>query len=214
MNSDLFNSVEPIRSNVKTEIKNFGSPLSPSYSIQVEIEQFVREDPDLLHQLLTETGLVSRETIPFEIVSNLRGSIDGKPFYSALILHEGSLKRYQVGARDTGGLLKLKITYEPVIYPEEMRLIHPAEFARLKIKVLEWELHNYRHHFILLISSRRYEHFDIWVNALENGTSVRISLYEAGLREKRPPCPWYLTRLGPFKGLEEEVKERIGAYNE
>ena len=214
MNSDLSDSVEPIRNEVKGEIKNFGSPLRPSYSIHLEIEKSVREDPDLIHKLLTETGIISRETIPFKVVSNFRGSIDGKPFYSASILHEGSEKRYKVIARDAGGFLKLKINYEPVIYPEEMRLMHPADFSRLKIKVLEWELHNYRHHFILLISSKRYESFDIWVKASENFTSVRISLYEAGLREKREPCLWYLRRLSIFKGLEDEVKRKIVEYKE
>ncbi|RZN34448.1 MAG: hypothetical protein EFT35_09430 [Methanophagales archaeon ANME-1-THS] len=214
LNSDLLDFIEPIRSEVKGAIKNFGSPRRPSYSTHLEIEQRVREDPDLIHKLLTETGIISRETIPFTVVSNFRGSIDGKPFYSASILHEGSEKRYRVMARDTGGILKLRITYEPVIDPEEMRLLHPADFSRLKITVREWELHNYRHHFILLISSKRYESFDIWVKASENFSSVRISLYEAGLREKRAPCLWYLRRLLLFKGLENEVKRTIAEFTE
>jgi len=210
--SDL---VEPIQSEVKVkELKNFGSSRRPSYSIHLEIELSVRENPDLIHELLTKTGIISRETIPFGVVSNFRGSRDGKPFYSASILHEGSEKRYKVMARATGGFLERKINYAPAIYPEEMRSIHPADFSRMNIKVLEWELHNYWHHFVLFISSKRYECFDIWVKASKNFTSISISLYEAGLAEKREPCLWYLKRLSVFEGLKSEVRRKVSISND
>jgi len=215
LNSYLSNLAEPIQSEVRVkELKNFGSSLRPSYSIHLEIERSVGENPDLIHRLLTGTGIISRETIPFEVVSNFRGSTDGKPYYSASILHEGTERKYKVIARNTGGFLKTKINYEPVIYPEEMRLIHPVDFSRSKITVLDWELHNYRHQFILFVSSKRYESFDIWVTPLKNFTFIRISLYEAGLKEKEVPCSWYLKRLSIFEGLESEVRRKVSIFDE
>ncbi len=204
--------IEPIRRSVRVEeLKNYGFTLRPSYTIAVKIEQTVKESPDMIHRILTDTGLISRTTIPFEVVSNFRGSADNKPFYTAVIVHEGIERRYTVIARDTGGFIRSRIDYEPVIEPEELRLVHPAEFARTGIEVKEWELHNYRHYFILFISSRHYEGFDITVKRASTGeyTSVGITLAESELRIKRAPCSWYLDRLAVFEGLEEEVREKI-----
>jgi hypothetical protein len=215
LNSRLSSSVEPIQSEVKAkELKNFGSPLRPSYSIRVGIWISVRENPDVLHKIFTKTGIISRETIPFEIVSNFRGSVDRKPFYSALILHGGNMKRYEVMTRDTGGLLRTRINYEPVVLvdpePEELKLVHPAEFYRLErdIKVLQWELHNYKHYFMLFISSKRYESFDLWVKREKDFTTIKVNLAESELKEKKAPCSWYLKRLSVFKGLNLEEKVR------
>lgn len=199
------------------ELKNYGSSLRPLYTIVVEIEITVEESPDTLHKIFTDTGLITRDTIPFEVVSNFRGSADNKPFYSALIVHEGIVKKYEVMARDTGGFLKTRINYEPVVYPEELRLTHPAEFSRLDIEVEEWELHNYGHYFMLLIASKRYESFDMLVKregGAEKGlefTLIRVNIAESELKEKKAPCSWYLKRLSVFKGfdLEEEVRRKV-----
>jgi hypothetical protein len=197
------------------ELKNYGSSLRPLYTIVVEIEIRVKESPDTLHKIFTDAGLITRETIPFEVVSNFRGSADNKPFYSALIMHEGIVKKYEVAARDTGGFLKTRINYEPVVYPEELRLAHPAEFSRLNIELEEWELHNYKHYFMLLIASKRYESFDMLVKCeVEKGmefTSIRVNIAESELKEKKAPCSWYLKRLSVFEGLnlEEEVRREI-----
>jgi len=200
------------------ELKNYGSSLRPLYTIAVEIEIRVGESPDTLHKLFTGTGLITRETIPFDVVSNFRGSADNKPFYSALIVHEGIAKKYEVAARDTGGFLRTSINYEPVVYPEELRLAHPAEFSRMNIEVEEWELHNYRHYFMLFIASKRYESFDMWVKR-EGGeeglsfTSIKVKIAESELKEKKAPCSWYLKRFSVFEGLnlKEEVRREIEA---
>ena len=196
------------------ELKNYGSHLRPLYTIVLEIVLTVRESPDTLHKIFTDTGLITRETIPFDVVSNFRGSADNKPFYSALIVHEGITKEYAVAARDTGSSLKTGINYEPVVYPEELRLTHPAEFFRLDIEVREWELHNYKHYFMLFIASKRYESFDIWVKKereAAESTEIKVSIAESELKEKKAPCSWYLKRLSVFDGLdlEEEVGREI-----
>jgi hypothetical protein len=199
------------------ELKNYGSSLRPLYTIVVEIEITVGESPDTLHKIFTDTGLITRDTIPFDVVSNFRGSADNKPFYSALIMHEGVTKKYEVVARDTGGFLRTSIYYEPVVYPEELRLTHPAEFSRLDIEVEEWELHNYKHYFMLFIASKRYEGFDMWVKRereVEKGlefTLIKVNLAESELKEKKAPCSWYLKRLSVFEGfdLEKEVRRKI-----
>jgi hypothetical protein len=196
------------------ELKNYGSSHHPLYTIEVEITLIVEESPDVLHHLFTGTGLITRETIPFDVVSNFRGSADNKPFYSARIVHEGIAKKYEVAARDTGRFLKTSITYEPVVYPEELRLTHPAEFSRLDIAVEEWELHNYKHYFMRLIASKRYESFDIWVKR-EKGDEeasersvITVTIAESELRAKKVPCSWYLERLSIFS-LEEEVRKEL-----
>ena len=196
-----------------TKLENYGSSRRPLYTIGVEIELHVTESPDTLHRLLTGTGLIARETIPFDVVSNFRGSADNKPFYSAIIVHEGVTKRYAVAARDTGGMLRTKINYEPIVTPEELRLSHPAEFPRLDITVEKWELHNYKHYFMLFIASKRYESFDLWVERDGGVTTVNVNLAESELREKRVPCSWYLKRLSIFEGmdLEEEVRKELEA---
>ncbi|MCW3133234.1 MAG: hypothetical protein N2V78_02760 [Methanophagales archaeon] len=199
------------------ELKNYGSSLRPLYTIGLEIELTVGESPDTLHKIFTDTGLITRDTIPFDIVSNFRGSADNKPFYSALIVHEGVTKKYEVVARDTGGFLRTRINYEPVVYPDELRLTHPAEFSRLDIEVEEWELHNYRHYFMLFIASKRYESFDMWVKREKEVekdlefTLIKVNLVESELREKKAPCSWYLKRLSVFEGfdLEKEVRRKI-----
>ena len=195
------------------ELKNYGSSRRPLYTIAVEIELTVSESPDALHKIFTDSELITRETIPFEVVSNFRGSADDKPFYSALVVHEGVTKKYEVAARDTGGFLRTGINYEPVVYPEELRLAHPAEFSRLNIEVEEWELHNYKHYFMLLIASKRYESFDLWVKRERREeedldfTLIKAILAESELKEKKAPCSWYLKRLSVFESfdLEEEV---------
>ena len=204
------------------ELENYGSSLRPLYTIRVEIEIVVRESPDMLHKIFTGTGLIARETVPFDVVSNFRGSADNKPFYSALIVHEGITKKYEVVARDTGGFLRTRINYEPVVYPEELRLTHPAEFPRMGIEVEEWELHNYKHYFMLLIASKRYESVDMWVRREkgvggeeEEGASeftvLRMNLAESELKAREVPCSWYLERLSIFKDvdLKEEVRREI-----
>ena len=206
------------------ELRNYGSLLRPLYTIAVEIEMSVAESPDTLHKILTDpvsgsgsgsgSGLVTRETVPFEVVSNFRGSAAGnKPFYSALVLHEGVAKRYEVAARDTGGALSFgtSVNYEPVVSPEELRLTHPAEFSRVGVEVLEWELHNYKHYFSLLVASKRYESFDLCVQQGEKKeTLIKVNLAESELGERRVPCSWYLKRLSVvFSGLEREVRREI-----
>jgi hypothetical protein len=203
------------------ELKNYGSSLRPLYTIAVEIEISVEESPDTLHKIFTDTGLITRETIPFEIVSNFRGSADNKPFYSALIVHDGITKKYEVVARDTGGFLRTRINYEPVVYPEELRLTHPAEFPRMDIEVEEWELHNYKHYFMLLIASKRYESVDMRVRREKGGeeeeasefTVLRMNLAESELKAREVPCSWYLERILIFKDvdLKEEVRRKIEA---
>jgi len=205
------------------ELKNYGSSRRPLYTIMVEIEITVSESPDTLHKIFTDTGLITRETIPFDVVSNFRGSADNKPFYSALIVHEGITKKYEVVARDTGGFLRTRINYEPVVYPEELRLTHPAEFPRMDIEVKEWELHNYKHYFMLLIASKRYESVDMWVRrekglgeeeeAASEFTVLRMNLAESELKAREVPCPWYLERISIFKDvdLKEEVRGKIEA---
>jgi len=199
------------------ELKNYGSSRRPLYTIAVEIELTVSESPDALHKIFTGSGLITRETVPFEVVSNFRGSAGDKTFYSALVVHEGITKKYEVVARDTGGFLRTRIKYEPVVYPEELRLTHPAEFSRMNIEVMEWELHNYKHYFMLFIASKRYESFDMWVKR-ERGeeeasgfTSIKVNLTESELREKKAPCSWYLKRFSVFEGIdmEEEVRRKI-----
>lgn len=194
------------------EKKNYGSSLRPSYSINLEIEVAVAETPDIVHYIMTETGIISRETIPFEVVSNFRGSADYKPYYTSLIFHEGESKVYKILARDTGGFLRTKINYEPLVFPEELRLIHPLDFYRFGIKVLEWELHNYKHYFTLFISSKRYESFDMSVKEnSRNKTLIKINLGETALAELKVPCSSYLKKLSCFKNfnIEEEVKTRL-----
>ncbi len=212
---DLTCTVHDLRIRV-TKLENYGSALRPLYTIGVKLELQVEESPDTVHKMLTETGLIARETVPFDAVSNFRGSMDNKPFYSALVVHEGVAKRYEVAARDTGGMLRTRIIYEPVVTPEELRLHHPADFARLDMTVEEWELHNYKHYFMLFIASKRYESFDIWVGRASEKegfglTSITVILAESELREKNVPCSWYLKRLSVFKGLdlEEEVQNKI-----
>jgi hypothetical protein len=193
------------------EQENYGSAHHPAYTIKVEIDIDVIESPDTLHRLFSQTGLISRETIPFEVVSNFRGTADDKPFYSAVIMHEGIIKEYRVMARDTGGFIRSGINYEPVVYPEEFRLMHPAEFAQSGIEVRDWELHNYKHYFLHFIASKRYESFNIQVNRAEALTLIRLNLAESGLEEKKAPCSWYLKRLSVFEGfyLEEEVSKKM-----
>ncbi|NQE46111.1 hypothetical protein C5S31_08840 [ANME-1 cluster archaeon GoMg2] len=194
------------------ELENYGSSLRPLYTIGVEIEIVVRESPDILHKIFTNSGLITRETVPFDVVSNFRGSADNKPFYSAVIVHEGLIKEYEVQARDTGGSFRTGINYEPVIYPEELRLVHPAEFYRRDIEVKEWELHNYKHYFMLFIASKRYESFDMDVKRETDGeggiTSIKINIAESELKGKKAPSPWYLKRLSVFEGLDLEVAVR------
>jgi hypothetical protein len=198
-----------------TKLENYGSDLHPSYTIGVTIEISVDESPDAVHKLLTGTGLIGRETIPFDPVSNFRGSADDKPYYAAIIVDDGVTKRYEVVAHDTGGMLRTGITYQPVVTPEELRLSHPADFLRLDITVKEWELHNYKHYFMRFIASKRYESFDLWVTRERGGdsTPITITLAESELSEKRVPCSWYVKRLSIFKdvNLEEEVREKVGA---
>jgi hypothetical protein len=196
------------------ELRNYGSSRRPLYTIAVEIELTVSESPDALHKIFTGSGLITRETVPFEVVSNFRGSAGDKTFYSALVVHEGIMKKYEVVARDTGGFLRTRIKYEPVVYPEELRLTHPAEFSRMNIEVIEWELHNYKHYFMLLIASKRYESFDMWVRREGEASglsSIKVNLTESELREKKAPCSWYLKRLSVFEGvdMEEEVRRKI-----
>ncbi len=204
------------------ELENYGSSLRPLYTIGVEIEVVVRESPDMLHKIFTDTGLITRETVPFDVVSNFRGSADNKPFYSALIVHEGITKKYEVVARDTGGFLRTRINYEPVVYPGELRLTHPAEFPRMGIEVEEWELHNYKHYFMLLIASKRYESVDMWVRREKGGgeeegasefTVLRANLAESELKARKVPCSWYLERISIFKDVDlmEEVRRKIEA---
>ena len=199
------------------KLENYGSAHHPSYTIGVAIEISVDESPDTVHKMLTGTGLIGRETIPFDIVSNFRGSADDKPYYAAIIVDEGVTKRYEVAAHDTGGMLRTGITYQPVITPEELRLTHPADFSRLDIIVEEWELHNYKHYFMRFIASKRYERFDLWVRRERGGdsgaTTITITLAESELTEKSVPCSWYVKRLSIFKDvdLEKEVREKIGA---
>ena len=199
------------------EQKNYGSSLHPLYTIAVTIEIAAGESPDMLHKLFSGTGLITRETVPFEVVPNFRGSADNKPFYSAVIIHEGIIKEYEVLARDTGGSIKSGIHYEPVVYPEELRLIHPAEFARVGIEVKEWELRNYKHFFMRFIASKRYESFDMQVKRETGGgaafTAIKINIIESELKAKKVPCLGYLKRLEVFEDLdfEEEVKREIGA---
>jgi hypothetical protein len=202
-----------------TKLENYGSDLHPLYTIGVNIELRVTESPDAVHNLLIETGLIGREAIPFNIVSNFRGSADDKPYYAAVILDDCVTKRYEVRARDTGGVLKTGITYEPVVHPEELRLTHPADFPRLHITVKDWELHNYKHHFMRFIASKRYESFDLWVTrerAGEDGgsgfTAITVGLTESELREKKVPCSWYVKRLAVFKDvdLEAEIRKKLG----
>lgn len=194
------------------ELENYGSSLRPLYTIGVEIEIVVRESPDILHKIFTDTGLITRETVPFDVVSNFRGSAGNKPFYSAVIVHEGLIKEYEVQARDTGGSFRAGINYEPVIYPEELRLVHPAEFYRRDIEVKEWELHNYKHYFMLFIASKRYESFDMDVKRETDGeggiTAIKINIAESELKEKKAPSSWYLKRLSVFEGLDLEVAVR------
>jgi hypothetical protein len=199
-----------------TERSNFGSLLNPLYTIGVELELRVSESPDALHRLLTDTGLISRETIPFDVVTNFRGSAANEPYYAARIRYDGMPKRYEVAAHDTGGVLRTKITYEPVVKPEELQLHHPANFVRLGITVDEWELHNYKHYFMLLIASKRYESFDLWVTGAEEEeaaetpelTTVRIKLAESELKRKDVPCAWYVQRLAIFENLDLEAEVR------
>ena len=195
------------------ELENYGSSHHPAYTINVELDIDVSESPDTLHMLFSQSGLISRETIPFDVVSDFRGSADDKPFYSAVIMHEGITKEYSVEARDTGGSTKAGIKYEPVVYPEELRLMHPAEFAQLGMEVRDWELHNYKYYFLHFIASKRYESFNIQVNRVGALTLIRLNLVESGLEEKKTPCSWYLKRLSVFDGfnLEEEVKKEIDA---
>lgn len=201
-----------------TKLENYGSDLHPQYTIGVAIELRVEESPDAVHKLLTGTGLIGRETIPFDIVSNFRGSADDKPYYAAVILDDYVTKRYEVTAHDTGGVLRTGITYEPVVHPEELRLTHPADFPRLHITVKEWELHNYKHHFMRFIASKRYESFDLWVTRKRAGedegsgfTAITVQLTESELREKKVPCSWYVKRLAVFEGidLEAEVRKKL-----
>ncbi len=203
--------IEPISSRVNVEeLKNYGLlNLRQLYTIRVNIELTVEESPDVVHRALTATGLISRDTIPFEVVSNFRGSSSGKPYYEARIIHGGIEKRYRVLARATGGLIRARINYEPKIEPEELRLTHPAEFARTGIEVLEWELHNYRHYFILFITSGRYESFDIVVKRGTGHSTVEIRLSESDLQTRRVPCSWYLDRLTVFAGLKPEVENAV-----
>jgi len=195
------------------ELDNYGSYHHPAYTINVELDIYVSESPDTLHMLFSHSGLISRETIPFDVVSDFRGSADDKPFYSAVIRHEGITKEYRVEARDTGGSTRAGINYEPVVYPEELRLMHPAEFAQLGIEVRAWELHNYKYYFLRFIASKRYESFNILVNRVGALTLLRLNLAESGLEEKKAPCSWYLKRLSIFDGFnpEEEVGKEIGA---
>jgi hypothetical protein len=195
------------------ELANYGSSHHPAYTINVELDIDVSESPDTLHRLFCLSGLISRETIPFDVVSDFRGSADDKPFYSAVIMHEGITKEYRVEARDTGGSTRSGVIYEPVVYPEELRLMHPAEFAQLGIEVRDWELHNYKYYFLHFIASKRYESFTILVNRVGALTLIRLNLAESGLEEKKAPCSWYLKRLSVFGGFnpDEEVKKEIDA---
>ena len=207
--------LEPRQKSIKLiERKNYGSSLRPLYTIAVRIEIVVKESPDMLHKLFTGTGLIARDTVPFDVVSNFRGSVENKPYYYALLVHEGNSKKYVVQAKDTGRSLRTGINYEPVIYPEELRLIHPAEFYRRDIEVKEWELHNYRHYFMAFIASKRYESFDMAVKREEKVTRLRVKITESELREKKVPCSWYLKRLSVFKDmdLEDEVMKEIKRY--
>jgi hypothetical protein len=201
-----------------TELSNFGSLLNPLYTLGVELELRVSESPDALHRLLTDTGLISRETIPFDVVTNFRGSVTNEPYYAARIRYDGMPKRYEVTAHDTGGVLRTKITYEPVVRPAELQLHHPANFVRLGITVDEWELHNYKHYFMLLIASKRYESFDLWVSGAEEVdeeaaetsefTTVRIKLTESELKRKEVPCAWYVQRLAIFENIDVDAEVR------
>jgi len=190
------------------EFRNYGTPKKPQFTIGISASLLFEETADELHAAMTDSGLISRDTIPFEVVSNFRGSSNGKPFYRARVLHDGEEKEYVVAARDTGGVLRTRIRYEPVVSPEELRLVHPAEFHRRNIKVLEWELHNYRHYFMLFVSSKRFESFDILVKPAGGGTGVEIELVESEIREVRLPCIWYMERL-PFRGLKESMQVRL-----
>jgi hypothetical protein len=199
-----------------TELSNFGSLLNPLYTIDVELELRVSESPDVLHRLLTDTGLISRETIPFDVVTNFRGSATDDPYYAAYIRYDGMPKRYEVTAHDTGGVLRTKITYEPIVTPEELQLHHPANFVQLGITVEDWELHNYKHYFMLFLASKRYESFDLWVTAAGEEaaadapelTMVRIKLAESELKRKDIPCAWYVQRLAIFENLDLEAEVR------
>ncbi|KAF5410864.1 MAG: hypothetical protein C5S38_09910 [Candidatus Methanophagaceae archaeon] len=103
-----------------------------------------------------------------------------------------------------------------MVYPEELRLIHPAEFARVGIEVKEWELRNYKHFFMRFIASKRYESFDMQVKRETGGgaafTIIKINIVESELKAKKVPCLEYLKRLEVIEDLdlEEEVMREIG----
>ena len=190
------------------ELVNYGTEQKPSYTVSVEIGIHVGESPDSMHRIFVETGLISRDTVPFEVV-NFRGSVSGDaPFYAAEILYEGALIEYSVHPRHAGGIRELR--YEPVVTPEDMRLIHPAEFHRHGIEVLSWELHNYRPHLMLFISSKKYEHFDLSVRREEESTSINMKIGESDLRRKTAPCRWLLQRISVFDiDVEEELMKLL-----
>ncbi len=208
--------IVPIQSEIGVkEAKNYGSKKRPQLTLCVHVNMLFSESPDELHSILIEAGIISRDTIPFEVVTNFRGSVNGKPFYKASIIYRGEKKRYEVNARDTGGLLRTKIYYEPVVSTdvEELGLIHPADFPTRGIGVSEFEMHNYRHHFLLFISSKRYESFDLYVGEAGGKlTEMRACLAETELRGIKPPCDWYVKRMNVhLEGidLEEEIIKRI-----
>lgn len=195
---------------ISPEIKNFGSNKRPKYTIQLDIYLFVEEDPDTLHEIFIKAGLISRETIPLESTTNFRGSLDNKPFYEAIVEHESTNITYRVNAEDTGGASRTKVYYESIIEPEELRFIHPTEFKSLGIRVLGWDLRNYRHHPTLLgLLSGKYEIFSLSVSKREFLSSVDVTLREPSLKSLKIPCEWYFNKLNNVFDIEKEVVKKL-----
>lgn len=195
---------------VDSEVRNFGSRKRPQYTIRISVNLHTPASPNDLHERFVDVGLISRETIPLEPVTNFRGSPDNKPFYEAVIRLDGSIKTHRIDAKDTGGMSRTKITYQPIIKQEELRIIHPEEYSSLGIKVLDWEIHNYHHKFVLLgLFSKKYKIFELVVSKQESRSKIEINSAESSLNSPSVPCKWYFDRLEGVFDVKDKIKKSI-----
>jgi hypothetical protein len=172
-------SIEELRA----EARNYGSKLRPRYTVEVDLGLRVKASPDEAHSAMVDEGLISLNTVPVAVADFRGSSSSSKPYYSAFLEYRGSMVEYRVDALFVGGVTA--IAYRPSVSPAELRHLHPVKFGAAGVKVLSFELSNYR----FTRGLNRYEELNVGVFSGGWGAStVKAHFKEAGLEVKGIPC--------------------------
>lgn len=168
---------------LRAEARNYGSKLRPRYTVEVSLGLRVKASPNEAHSAMVDEGLISLDTVPVAVV-DFRGSLSSsKPYYSALLEYRGSMVEYRVDALLVGGMTA--VAYRPSVSPAYLSHLHPVKFGAAGVRVLSFELSNYRFSKGL----NRYEELNVAVFS-GGGESSTVKAYfkEAGLEVKGIPC--------------------------